>query len=270
MEHATGPARLLLLAFSLIIVWQVVRAQRGARPFIRRIPGLNAIEEAVGRAVEMGRPIMASVGLGGIDIVTLQALAIVANVANVAARFGNRILLPVRTAALVPVAEDALRNAYNAAGRPDAFHEEDILFLSGEQFAYAAGVSGIIQREKVAATFLFGTFYAESLIIAENANQVGAIQIAGTPSTTQIPFFIVSCDYVIIGDEFYGATAYLTRQPTLMGSLAGQDRVKLLMLFLILSGAVLLSFGMPLILNLFLDKDLTTLMDYFKAAGGAH
>ena len=270
MEHATGPARLLLLLFSAIIVIEVVRAQRGKRPFIRRIPGLSAIEEAVGRAVEMGRPLLASVGLGGIDIVTLQALAIVAGVAQVAAKFGTRTLLPVRNAALVPVAEEAIRSAYNTAGRPDAFHEQDILFLSDEQFAYAAGVAGMIQREKVAATFLFGLFYAESLIIAENANQVGAIQVAGTPSTTQIPFFIVSCDYVIIGDEFYGATAYLTRQPTLMGSLAGQDKSKLLLLALIFAGAILLSFGLPVLVNFFGDKDLANVAAYFAppVAGG--
>jgi hypothetical protein len=267
MEHATGPARIILFLFSAIIVWQVIAAQRGRRPFIRRIPGLTAIDEAVGRAVEMGRPILTSIGLGGIDIITLQALAIVANVASVAARFGQRIVLPVRNAALVPVAEDAIRTVYTQAGRPDAFSDQDIVFLSGEQFAYAAGVSGLIQREKVAATFLFGTFFAESLIIAENANQVGAIQVAGTPSTTQIPFFIVACDYVIIGDEFYAATAYLTRQPTLTGSLAGQDRVKMVVLAVIFIGAVLLSFGTPLVWNFFWDKDLPNLMDYLQPQG---
>jgi hypothetical protein len=247
----------------------VVSAQKGRKLFVRRIPGLTAIEEAVGRAVEMGRPILSSVGLGGIDIITLQALAIVTNVASVAAKFGQRMILPTRTAALIPIAEDAIGNAYAQAGRPDAFSDQDIRFLSGEQFAYAAGVAGIIQREKVAATFLFGTFFAESLIIAENANQVGAIQVAGTPSTTQIPFFVVACDYVIIGDEFYAATAYLTRQPTLMGSLVGQDYAKMLLLGLALLGVVLTACGIPLVANLLADKDLPTLLDYLKPPGGA-
>lgn len=274
MEHATWPARIILLAFSAIIVMTVLSAQRGRKLFIRRIPGLTAIEEAVGRAVEMGRPILSSVGLGGIDIVTLQALAIVTHVASVAAKFGSRILLPVRNAALLPVAEDALSHAYATAGRPDAFSSSDVMFLSGEQFAYAAGVAGMIQREKVAAAFLFGTYFAESLIMAENANQVGAIQVAGTPSTTQIPFFVVACDYVIIGDEFYAATAFLTRQSTLMGSLVGQDRVKILLLSMILLGVVLLLFQVPLVFNLFGDKDLPSLAAYFQpvvkaaAAGG--
>jgi hypothetical protein len=246
----------------------VVSAQKGRKLFIRRIPGLTAIEEAVGRAVEMGRPILTSVGLGGVDIVTLQALAIITNVAAAAARFGSRILLPITDPTLLPIAEDALKGVYTNAGCPDAFGDQDILYLSGQQFAFAAGVAGIIQREQVAAAFFFGTFFAEALIMSENANQVGAIQVAGTPSTTQIPFFIASCDYVIIGDEFYAATAYLTRQPTLLGSMVGQDAVKMLLLALVVVGVVLLSLGNPFVFNLFGDKDLGSLMDYLRTMPG--
>src|SRR5262249_39471551 len=157
------------------------------------------------------RPMLLQPGMGGIDVVTLQAVAILANVARAAARFGNKIIMPVRFPDFIPVAEEALREAYNAEGRLEDFDPAGIQYLSSEQFAIAAGIAGIIQRERIAATFLFGVYFAESLIIAENANQVGAIQVAGTPSTTQIPFLIASCDYVIIGDEFYAATAFLTR-----------------------------------------------------------
>jgi hypothetical protein len=113
----------------------------------------------------------------------------------------------------------------------------------------------MIQREKFAATFLFGTFFAESLIMAENANMVGAIQVAGTPSTTQVPFFIAACDYVIIGDEYYAATAYLTRQPTLMGSIVAQDRVKIGILAVVVIGALCTTFVNPnLFKNLLADQ----------------
>lgn len=244
----------------------VVSAQRGKQLYIRRIPGLTAIDEAVGRATEMGRSLLLSVGLGGIDIVTLQALAICASVAQTAARFGNKITLPVADAALLPVAEDAISNAYATAGRSDAFSPDDVRYLSSAQFAYAAGVAGIINRERVAATFFFGTFFAEALIMAENANQVGAIQVAGTPSTTQIPFFIASCDYVIIGDEFYAATAYLTRQPTLLGSIVGQDRVKILLMVCVVLGALLITLNLPIMFNLFGDKNLASMGTYFTQA----
>ena len=78
-------------------------------------------------------------------------------------------------------------------------------------------------REKPAAIFLQGTFYAESLILAETGNSVGAIQIAGTDSEHQLPFFIAACDYTLIGEELYAASAYLSREPMLLGSLRGQD-----------------------------------------------
>jgi hypothetical protein len=269
MDHATPFARVFLLLLSAIIIACVVLAQKGRQFTIRRIPGLSAIDEAVARAAEMGRPVLASFGLGALSaqegVVTLQALGIVSVVAEATARFGSRFLLPVRIPALLPLAEEAMRDAYRRGGRPDAFHSEDVMFLSDRQFAFAAGMAGLINREKVASIFLFGVFYAESLIIAENGNRVGAIQIAGTPSTTQVPFFIASCDYVLIGDEFYAATAYLTRQPTLVGAIVGQDWSKLLILACILLGAVLTTLGIPLVENLFADKAVP-LADLFRAA----
>ncbi|HVK02634.1 MAG TPA: DUF6754 domain-containing protein [Armatimonadaceae bacterium] len=258
MDHATPFARVYLLALFAVIVAMVVWAQNGKRFFIRRIPGLSAIEEAVGRAAEMGRPLLASFGLGALTaqegVITLQALAIVSNITEAAARFGNRVIVPVRIPALMPVAEETIREAYTRGGRPEAFQLDDLIFLSDRQFAFAAGVAGLINREKVASVFLFGTFYAESLIIAENGNRVGAVQVAGTPSTTQIPFFIAACDYVLIGDEFYAATAYLTRQPTLLGAIVGQDIGKAIVLGFILLGVVLTAFGVPLVANLFADQ----------------
>jgi hypothetical protein len=110
-----------------------------------------------------------------------------------------------------------------------------VRFLSDRQFAYASAMVGIINRERAASNFMFGIFAAESLILAEAGNQVGAIQVAGTPSTTQIPFFVAACDYTIIGDEYYAATAYLTREPVLLGSLVGQDYSKMILLGLVVT-----------------------------------
>ncbi|MFM7187242.1 MAG: DUF6754 domain-containing protein, partial [Armatimonadota bacterium] len=155
MNHATWPARVILIVISAVIVWTVIAAQRGKKLFIRRIPGLTAIEEAVGRAVEMGRGILLSSGLGSIDVVTLQALAICTNIASAAARYGTKVQMPIYEAALLPIAEDAISSAYNKAGRGDAFSSDDVRYLSNQQFAYAAGVAGMIQREQYAATFLF-------------------------------------------------------------------------------------------------------------------
>ena len=236
LEHANWFLRVLFLGLSCIVVASVLLAQRGREMFIRRIPGLSAIEEAVGRATEMGRPIFFSPGLDSINIVTLQALAILSYIVRLAAQQATRIIVGLRSPTVFPVAEEAVREAYQAAGRPENFHSEDIRFVSDEQFAYALGAVGIMSREEVATNFLFGAFYAEALILTENGRALGALQVAGCPEPTQIPFFIATCDYVVIGDEYYAASAYLTREPTLTGSLVGQDICKALLIALVVLG----------------------------------
>jgi hypothetical protein len=83
-----------------------------------------------------------------------------------------------------------------------------------------------------------GYYYAESLLLAETGASTGAIQIAGTDSVSQLPFFITACDYTLIGEELYAASAYLSREPLLLGSLKGQDVGKALITLLIIIGVV--------------------------------
>jgi len=239
LEHANWFMRIFFLAASATIVASVLLAQRGREMFIRRIPGLAAIEEAVGRATEMGRPIFFSPGLDSITITTLQALAILSYVVRLAAARATRVIVGLRSPTVFPIAEESVREAYQAASRPDNYRPEDVRFVSDEQFAYALGAVGIMAREEVATNFLFGAFYAESLILAENGRALGALQLAGCPDPTQIPFFIATCDYVVIGDEYYAASAYLTREPTLTGSLVGQDIVKAALILLVVLGVAL-------------------------------
>ncbi|MHB1461372.1 MAG: DUF6754 domain-containing protein [Armatimonadota bacterium] len=241
MQHADQnwlAVILFELVIAAVILYKILSARRGKQMFIRRIPGLTAVEEAIGRATEMGRPVIMIPGLSGFDVVTLQALTIFSYITRKIARFGNAMFLPVCDAQVLTVAEEVIRNAYEAEGVPERFDPDTVRFLSERQFAYASGVAGTIQREKAAAIFMFGSFFAESLIFAESGNQVGAIQIAGTDSTTQVPFFIAACDYTIIGDEFYAASAYLSREPTLLGSLVGQDIGKLMIIIVIVLGVI--------------------------------
>jgi hypothetical protein len=261
MNHAADqwPTALFTLLLAIIIVVRVVTAQRGTIPFIRRIPGLNAVDDAIGRATEMGRPVMMVPGVGSIGdsqqtVPTLQALSILGYIARAVAGFGNRVIVATLDPVVTGVAEEVMREAYAAAGRPELFHPDDIRFLGGQQFAFASGVAGILSRERIAASFLFGSFYAESLILAEVGQRVGAIQIAGTEQRTQIPFFVAACDYVIIGDEFYAASAYLSRNPTLLGSIVGQDYCKILLISAVILGvlaASLIGYAHPGVIDIY-------------------
>ncbi len=238
MTHASFPVFVLESILIFLILHKIFSARRGKALFIRRIAGLSAIDEAVGRATEMGRPIFFSTGLGGLDIVSLQALSVMAHVVRLAARFRTRVLVALADAVLYTIAQEVTREAYTREGTPELYEPDDVRFLSDQQFAYASASIGLMSREKTASCFYFGSFFAESLILAETGHHVGAIQVAGTPDTTQLPFFIAACDYTIIGDEFYAGSAYLSREPTLLGSLVGQDHAKLVIVASIILGVL--------------------------------
>lgn len=235
--HGTGIFHVLfVLVLVAFILFNIFRAHSGKDIFIRRIAGLNAIEDAVGRATEMGRPVLMVPGLGDLNAISVQALNIFAHITRTAARFANPIRLCCGNAAVFAVAQEVIRDVYQTEGIPERMEADSVRFVSDRQFAFAAGVSGIMLREKTAATFFMGEFFAESLIFAETANSIGAIQVASSTENTQTPFFIAACDYVLIGEEFYAASAYLTRKPVLVGSLVGQDWSKLLIAAFILVG----------------------------------
>jgi hypothetical protein len=101
-----------------------------------------------------------------------------------------------------------------------------------------------MMREKPATNFYLGKFYAESLILAETGHSTGAIQIAGTALPDQLPFFVAACDFTLLGEELYAASAYLSQEPVQLGSLKGQDFGKLIFVIVIIVGVILLILGL--------------------------
>ena len=234
------PLLLAMLLFSAAILWNIYYARSGKEVFVRRIPGLEAVDEAIGRATEMGRSILYVLGLGGVSgPATIASMNILGQVARRTADYETPLHVPCNDPIVMNVVREMVKTAYLNEGHPDAYNENDIFFLTDSQFAYAAGVDGIMLRERPAAIFLQGTFYAESLILAETGNSIGAIQIAGTDSEHQLPFLITACDYTLIGEELYAASAYLSKEPMLLGSIRGQDWGKVIIFVAIVLGVIL-------------------------------
>jgi hypothetical protein len=202
----------------VIMVLAFIRLARGGKElFVRRIAGLEAVDDAIGRATEMGKPILFVSGLGDAsDIATIAAMTILAKVAKKTAEYETPLIVPC--------------------------YEDSVFFVTQSQFGYVAAVDGIMLRERPATNFYMGAFYAESLILAETGAETGAIQIAGTDRVTQLPFFITACDYCLMGEELYAATAYLGRDPLMLGSLKGQDWAKGVILTILIIGAILIGF----------------------------
>ena len=226
-----------IILVSITIYYYIDRARSGEEIYLRTIPGLKALEEAVGRATEMGKSVLFVPGISDMDQVeTITGLNLLGHVAEHTAKYETSLNVPVSKSIVMEAGRDICKESYLKAGRPDLYSDDMVHYISDEQFAYAAGVNGIMEREKPAACFYLGKFYAESLMLAETGNSIGAIQIAGTGSPSQIPFFVTACDYTLIGEEFFTASAYLSKKPELVGSIKGQDIVKLLvMVFMVLT-----------------------------------
>jgi hypothetical protein len=138
-----------------------------------------------------------------------------------------------------PIAAEVVETAYKMAGKGEDFQQSDIVFLSTDQFGYSSNYLGLLMREKPGANIMVGAYWAESMQLAETGSRIGAMQISGTAQTSQIPFFLVSTDYCLIGEEIFAAGAYLTKEAPLIASLAGQDFGRILAVILGILGALL-------------------------------
>lgn len=215
----------VLLALVCGTILFYIRQAKSGKPLkLRPIPGLQAVDEAVGRATEMGKKCLFIPGIEDIsEIQTVAGLTILGRVAQTAAEYDCPVEVPTARSLVMTAARETLQAAALAAGRPDAYRGDLAYYLTDEQFGYVAAVTGTMIREKPAACFYLGAFYAESLYLAETGNSIGAIQVAGTAESTQLPFFVAACDYVLIGEEFFAASAYLSGEPQQLGTLKGQD-----------------------------------------------
>jgi hypothetical protein len=239
------PILFCLILFAILVFALISRARRHTETmYIRPLAGISAIEEAVGRATEMGRPVLYVPGIDDVNnIQTIYSMVILEKVASTVAQYGTPLIVPVGKAFVVPMAEETVKQGYMNAGVPDAYNHNTVRYMSDEQFAFTAATNGIILREKPAANIYLGSFYAESLLLAETGFMTRSIQVAGTANVHQLPFFVVACDYTLIGEEFYAATAYLSREPSLLGTIKAQDYFKVGIIAALFLGVVLETAG---------------------------
>ncbi len=218
----------------------ILLARSGRTVETRSMPAIDATEDGIGRAVEMGRPVVFVPGVQGITKAgTIAGLSVLRLVAEKCAEVGARLIVPCRDTIVTSIARETVEDAYTQAGRQDQYRPEDVFFISRRQLAYTAGVNGVLEREHPATVFLQGEFSAESLIFGETGSRAGAQLIAGTDKETQLPFFITTCDYTLIGEELYAAGAAISRDVPTLGSLRGVDLGRIVIGAMVVLGVVL-------------------------------
>jgi hypothetical protein len=229
--------------FMILFFYIFIKVKRNKEKlFIRRIPGLDAIDDAVGRATEMGKPVVYDCGIGYYtQIDTIASMLILRSVAKKVAEFKAEIYVPTCDPIIMQISEEMVASGFLDAGYPEDHKKDNIFFLAADQFAFAAGVAGILSRKKPATAFHFGYYAAESLLISEAGFAAGAIQVAGTTAVAQLPFFITACDYTLIGEELYAAAAYISRDAQIMTNLKLSDFAKVTIGFLFIIGTIVMT-----------------------------
>jgi hypothetical protein len=231
-----------LVAFTGVFLVYFYRCNKGGSFSIRRIPGISAIDEAIGRCTEMGRPVHYCFGIGKFDSSVVASLEVLAYVAKRCAEMSTQIIVSNSQPEVHPIAEEIVRHAFDQAGKKDLFRPDNMRFLTNDA-AYIAGIYGILLRENPGANLMIGPFAADSLSISEMGNRLGIVQIAGTSATVQTPFFVATCDYTLLGDELFVAQAYLSREPREVALVLAQDVAKMTAIVLILASTIMVSFG---------------------------
>lgn len=238
-----------LFVFAVLCVLIYVGIEKAKRkvPYIRVFPALEHIEEAVGRAAEMGKPVHYSTGLGGLHDewapVTTAALAIMGEVAKACGKYAVPMRYSCVRSYLVPVAEDLIKFGYDTGGHPEMYDPDMIVYSGEEQRALMSSMMGYIMRERPAVNMLFGATKYETINFLGTGAIAGSMQFAGTPRLYYLPIMMVTCDYCLVAEEVYAAGAAITREASQLGSIKGIDYFKFLILALIIISVIVTTAG---------------------------
>jgi len=244
----------LLLAF-ILVYFALMRSESGHVPKIKSLPPLEAMREAVERSAELDRPVFYTPGWGGgfsasIGSGLLASITLLADVAKTCAETGARLMVMAANPSTIPLLEASVREGYIKANRMDEYRDDTIRYATPELYSYAAWVAGAIRREKAGANLLIGQHAMESLIFAEAGVEVEAMQVAGSGWSSQIPYYIATCDYVFLASELYAASAFISEDPAEIGTIRGQDLFTFFIAILAIIGALFATAGSNLIINL--------------------
>jgi len=243
---------MLILSMGLVI-WALQMARKGKLPFLRKLAAIEAIDQAIGRAVEMGRPVHLCPGI--MELNSTYAAEILAGVsacayaARLAVRYGAEFIPTVCYTDTQALLEEAVRVAYFAEGKGEQYKVGTVRYAPATQ-PYDVFIVGIASTQRPAANICIGPASQQSTFTLEAMYRVGAMSLGGTARTVMSPIFVGACDYFLLGEEVLAVGAYVSEDPTAKGSIRGQDLVKYLFAILVLAGSLLVSFGSNILITL--------------------
>jgi len=239
---------LAMLILTCVSIWySTYRVSQGKIPLIRKLPAMDALEEAIALCAEKGKPAWFPLGAAPIDdpqgtpghIITLS---IMGYTTKFAADMGVKILSGTIRTPLIPMLDDVLTEAYRAHGAPELHALEDIRYFPS-QMAYIAGNDTVHKYDQPGCQIMLGVWWAETPAFCEIAKRAGAFIIGGTDYIENVPYLVAFSDYSLVFEELYAASAYVSDDPYLKATIFGEDLMKFLLLALAFIGAIAMAAG---------------------------
>lgn len=238
-------AIVFLLIFVAAIYFFTLRARSGWTPLLRRIRAFDVLKGLPGQAVEAGRNLHLSLGIGSLVNETtadsLAGLAVLDYLAEQVAATGVSPTVSMADPMVMLFAQNAMRAAHADDAERSEVAYRHIRWIAPQPAAYAAGVMNILNNDQVEANVMVGNYGDEYLLLGETAAQRGISQVGGTSNPNTLPFIYATAQETLLGEEIYAAGAYLQKRPGHLGSLAAQDLMRWLVALIILGGILIAS-----------------------------
>lgn len=238
----------LVLLGGLLLIGFTVLVRYGLKLSLRSLKSYDALTKQVSLAVESGGRVHVSLGSGsiigedtGTTISTLSMLEFVSEASSISD------YSPVATtsdATTLPVIADTIRRAYRRKDALDRYETVSARLVAFDPLTMAGGATSIIADDNVRANVLAGSLGPEIALMAEAGQRKHLVQVAGSDRLQAQAAAYVMADHVLLGEELYGARAYLTKEPTAVAGLAVQDILRWIVIAALLFG------GIPSILGL--------------------
>jgi len=235
---------ILTLGLIYIGIWL---ARQGKTLDIKTISCVEALDEAVGRASEMGTSIWFGTGNAGLNgqyaTMNIAALSILGRVAELCGKYGVFLQYMCNIPHMLPISQDLIKEGYTKGGRPDMYTDDMSLYVGASQSALVAATQGYILEKKPSVIMIFGATMYEMLNTLSFGSRVGALMLAGTPRLYYQSATLLAADYQLIGEELYAAGALVSGDPIQVGAIMGEDWSKLVVTALMIIFAIATNIG---------------------------
>jgi hypothetical protein len=226
------------------------RAKQGKITYLRELPAVRAIPDAIRRATEMGRPVYFAPGShplthGTYGGATMAGLTILRYVSRLCAEQQTRLEVHITQSDALPVANEAVRLGCIEAGHPEEELRQTVTFTGTGNNLLPFSAAQI--RDEAGASMMFGDAGATTMVVLSSAAYAKIFQIIGNTEDSNCCWLPPMCDYFVMCDGPQAAAAYVSEDPEIMNTVLGFDIQKIVVIGIMVIGLILQTlFGLPI------------------------